>query len=315
MLYFFEFDAQAQNSSQIDFKITHPSSIQSILISWNGYRSKQQGLQISLSLDQTQWEPYVYWGLNEQYSYESVGQFKIDQDIVTPHQTLFKTFYVRLKGDLKNIFYLNVFVKDASPESFTYPRINAKKVIDYQGFSQMIVQSPHSSRICSPVSTFSILNYLLKAPPDSLKNFMQYCYDKAFDIYGNWVLNIAAASQFLGPSWICSAAYLSHFHIILQQIEKGIPTVVSVRGSLPKAPLEYSQGHLMVIIGVDQQNIWCMDPAFPSDRETIVAYPHHNFFQAWKERNYLSYLFYPSSFLQQRSAMDRGKITAFNMCN
>jgi hypothetical protein len=80
-------------------------------------------------------------------------------------------------------------------------------------------------------------------------------------------------------------------------LKQGRPVVVSLKGSLPGTLLPYTSGHLIVIKGYDAatQHFLCMDPAFPSDEQTDVAYPWQALMQAWENRHYLAYLFIPKN--------------------
>ena len=114
----------------------------------------------------------------------------------------------------------------------------------------------------------------------------QNVWDSGFDIFGNWVFNVAQASTFLCPQWSCWVERLEGFDRIYHSLSQGAPVIVSVRGPLSGSAQPYAQGHLLAVIGYDalSQKVKCMDPAFPTDYQTHVSYDLEDLIQEWSRR-------------------------------
>ena len=159
--------------------------------------------------------------------------------------------------------------------------------------SQMTLPHPRCRDLCSPTSVTSVINFLSPNQEIDPIIFALEARDHTFDIFGNWVLNIAQASALLGGEWSCWVERLHSFEDIYERLCQNTPVVISLRGPLLGSALPYHQGHLMVIKGYDANSnrVHCMDPAFASSTATDVTYSLEDFMQAWARRGYVAYLF------------------------
>ncbi len=159
----------------------------------------------------------------------------------------------------------------------------------------MALPHPRHRDLCSPTATTAAINFLLKKRAVDPLAFAKEVHDSGFDIYGNWVLNMAAAYEALRGNYQTLVARLPDFCTVYAQLVKGLPVVVSIKGTLPRAQIAYPYGHLILIIGYEgnKKEVLCMDPAFNSDPETLVSYPIEPFLEAWGARRNLAYLFKP----------------------
>jgi hypothetical protein len=165
------------------------------------------------------------------------------------------------------------------------------------GLSQMTINHICSIDLCSPISTTAVTRYLSNDYTIDPVNFAEKVWDSEFDIFGNWVFNVAQASTYLGCEWSCWIERLNGFDHIYQCLIEGSPVVISVRGPLTGSARPYAKGHLLVVIGYDSANqkVICMDPAFPQDTETHVFYDLSDLIQAWNRRGNISYIFKKNS--------------------
>ncbi len=165
--------------------------------------------------------------------------------------------------------------------------------LQVNGLSQMVLNHVRNRDLCSPTSTTAVVRYLLQNDGIDPLLFAQNTWDRGFDIFGNWVFNVAEAAAQLGPKWNCWVERLNGFDDIYQHLQAGTPVVVSVRGPLPGSAQPYASGHLIAVIGYDpqQQKVICMDPAFPSHDQTHVFYDLSDFIQAWNRRGRVAYVF------------------------
>lgn len=153
------------------------------------------------------------------------------------------------------------------------------KVLGVPQRSQMIY--PQGGEVwCSPTSTSMILAYY--GINHTVPETASAVYDAAYNGTGNWAFNVAyAGSQGLRGL----ATRLGSLAEAEKYIAAGMPLGVSLgwkRGELPGAPISYSDGHLMVLVGFDAQgNPVVNDPAAPSNAAVRRTYPRAAFERLW----------------------------------
>ncbi|WP_154017819.1 C39 family peptidase [Candidatus Protochlamydia phocaeensis] len=281
-------------------------SFDEMILSWNAFRPLHGYYTFSLSLKLEDWSPwhlYAYWANQDQKSFEDKQEFSLQvfQDIATCLEGKTATgFKIRVEAHqgaiLKDIFAFHACTTRLKDFCFQDKTGDSSFIdIPIPGISQLALAHPRHRSLCSPSSTAAVINYLTQKKMCPLK-FAEKVHDSGFDIYGNWVLNTAQAFIELGPAWQCWVMRCVEWQQVIHQLHLGLPVVVSVKGSLPGAPLSYDNGHLIVIKGYDPQtkHILCMDPAFPTDDQTHVCYLWEDFILAWKRRGCIAYFFAPA---------------------
>lgn len=277
-----------------------------LIVSWDAQRPKQGHYLISVSLLASEWSSwldYAFWSAADQHTFKQEsgdGLFKVYQDAAEVLKGEKATaFKIRLQAleeaDLRDFRTLHVCATDMQTHALSHEITKAKPIsLEVSGFSQMALPDERSKRLCSPTSTTAVVNYLNPALHLEPLMFADGVYDTAFYIYGNWILNTAQAAHVLGAPWHCYVARLTSFDAVLDNLERGNPVVVSIRGPLQGSALPYESGHLVVIHGFDAVNkrVLCMDPAFPEDKLTLVSYALDDFIDAWSRRKGVAYLFY-----------------------
>lgn len=270
-----------------------PLPFNEMIISWNGSRPKIGSWKISYALLQNEWGdwvPYMEWGAD--------GQTSLTQDQDTVNSLISKGFRVRVEAeggaDLSALRALHVYTgmlvdRPFDPNFF----LDAEVILEVPPMSQIALNNPLSMRICSPTSTCSVCAFL---SPSAIRNpldFAALAYDQGYDIYGNWVLNVAEASNQIGSSYEAWVERGESLQAVIASLRNGIPVVISVRGPLKGSAQPYTQGHLMVIRGIDTQarKVYVMDPAFPTDEETYAIYDLDDLLKAWSRRGYPCYRF------------------------
>lgn len=277
-----------------------------LIVSWEANRPLKGFFLISVSLFTTDWYPwldYAFWGHSDQYTFHqqlSNVPYRTFQDTIEilgeTKATGFKIRIIAKEGaSLKEFRTLHACITDMKghyviKDSGKYDSIH----LDLDGLSQIVLEDPRHMRICSPTSTTAVIRYLSKVSGFSPLPFADRVWDSTFDIYGNWILNIAEAAHVLGSTWHCCVARLDGFNQIVESLMNGYPVVVSVQGPLPGSAQEYKSGHLIVVKGYEacEQKVLCMDPAFPGNHFTHVGYALDDFLKAWNRRHRISYLFY-----------------------
>lgn len=256
-----------------------------LILSWNGIRPKQNTWTFWVSLHEGEWLKYAEWGPTNQRSFKSVGHFaSSSQDVVIPKEVC-THFRIKVEGEeLESLHRLNVCLSNSTHFAPTPPQ-NLPSVLLTNVLRQSQIALPHPRHrdLCSPTSLCNAINY-----PDPI-SMASRVYDEAFDIYGNWILNVAEGyNQTQSP---CQVERLLDFSSLHAQLMKGKPVVVSVKGTIPGAPIPYNRGHLICVVGYDENKVHCIDPAFPNNDSTFVSYDLNDFLAAWGTRRHLAYTF------------------------
>jgi len=268
-----------------------------LMLSWNAKRPSKGQYLFSISVKTDEWSPfllYASWGSDGQISYkQEAGGIKVYQDAVTVDSGA-TGYQIKIEGDapLEGIFGIHVYTNGVAVRGANELR---KVHVPIGGISQMALDHPRHKDLCSPSSTTAVVRYLTKRNVDPL-HIAKSAWDSGFDIYGNWVFNVAAASAELGNGWDAWVERLDGFEEIGKQLDTGVPVIVSVKGPLVGSATPYAFGHLIAVVGFDGQKVLCMDPGFSSDLETHVSYPLADFMAAWERRGRLAYMFRKKSF-------------------
>jgi len=297
---------------------TPTSEFDELIISWNALRPKQGEYVISvsvLSLEQgwSDWHVYARWGAEGQHgghTHCADHSLRIFQDTVELLEGKYATgFRIRVTAShgaaLSDFYFLHANTTDSKNRSYEAgTTAQADIELKLPSISQIALFHPRRYDLCSPTSTTSVVNYLLKGKSTDCNpiQFASQIHDQSFDIFGNWVLNTAEAASLLGKQWHCWVQRLKGFDEIYRQLTKGYPVITSIRGPLKGSAAPYERGHLIAIRGYDAQNcrVLCMDPAFPSDAETNVSYALPDFLEAWTRRGRVAYLFEQSALIDNK---------------
>ncbi len=156
--------------------------------------------------------------------------------------------------------------------------------------SQFLVDHPRADSLCSPTSTSMMVGALKGRKIDPLQ-FANYVYDDGLNQFGNWTFNTAHAYEHCDEKVLFYATRLNSFTELYDILRKKIPVVVSVRGPLKDAPRPYLGGHLLLVVGWDEQEqkVLCHDPAFETEEEVFMAYDIHEFVTAWERSRRMTY--------------------------
>ncbi len=157
--------------------------------------------------------------------------------------------------------------------------------------SQMHASDKIKHSICSPTCLAMLLQHFEK--PIHWLDFVAACRDGATGMYGVWPLGIYAASR---QGCIGAVEVFDDWEAASQLLDAGLPFVASIRypeGSLPGAPIAASAGHLVVVHGMDEENIHVLDPAAPTLEEVARTYPASAFSSAWLQHRGAAYILLP----------------------
>jgi len=157
--------------------------------------------------------------------------------------------------------------------------------------AQFALDHEDKSRICSPVSCTMLVQYITGNYKNPLE-FAAKSFDTGLGVYGSWPCNVAHAFEHTNGTIHFFVRRMNFFADIHRQLMRGMPIVVSVRGSLPGALKSFPHGHLLVVVGWDSQTreVLCHDPAAESDSDVFKRYPIADFLRAWECSHRLSYV-------------------------
>lgn len=304
--------AQMFHQHQItsEWKEENVSPFTELMLSWNATRpdvgNGQFYIRVKIQENWSPWLLYGSWGKDGQRSFSSSsldGSVRAYQDAVELLEGNQATgFQIRIEPEqfieMGVIQSLHVYVNnDRKNESVSFDVGQDRINVPIRGLSQMALNHERNRSLCSPTSTTAVVRHLSGKNDLDPIQFAQNVWDQGFDIFGNWVFNVAQASSELGNHWSCWVERLNGFQNIYDRLQKGTPVVVSIRGSWKGSPVPYTNGHLIAVTGYDPMNqkVFCMDPGFNSDEETIVQYDLTDFMEIWNRRGRVAYIFEKNS--------------------
>ncbi|HEY2996757.1 MAG TPA: C39 family peptidase [Methylomirabilota bacterium] len=157
--------------------------------------------------------------------------------------------------------------------------------------SQMESAAAIAHRICSPTCVAMVLDFWRRPiAPAALAAEM---FHPGSDLYGVWPAAILAAARrgiagylLRFPDWPSAAWCLEH----------GLPVIASIRyaaGELTGAAVNATSGHLVVLTGIDGDDVVVNDPAAPTAATVARRYRVAEFAQVWLERTGVGYVLFP----------------------
>ena len=142
---------------------------------------------------------------------------------------------------------------------------------------------------CSAASLAMLLRYHGIGDVD-VPTVARGVFDASYDGTGNWAFNAAYAGA-RGVRAV--AAYLRGLDHAAAFVAAGFPVAISIAwesGYLPGAPLERSDGHLIVVRGLDDAHVLVNDPA---QRRIATRYPRPALDAAFRGHGGVAYLVAP----------------------
>ena len=152
------------------------------------------------------------------------------------------------------------------------------KTLNVPERSQMVFKAGEGW--CSPTSLSMVLAFwgLNKSVPEVASKV----YDSAYGGTGNWPFNTAYAASLGLEAYVTRLAGMGALE---DSIARGIPVITSIgfkAGEIEGAPVAWSEGHLLVVVGFDKVgNVVVNDPAGKNEREVRRTYSRVEFERAW----------------------------------
>jgi len=140
--------------------------------------------------------------------------------------------------------------------------------LDVPQLSQYSAAYPKEHGWCSAASLAMLLQF--HGVSADVPTVARAVYDASYEGTGNWSFNAAYAGARGLRSVIAHLRGIGH---VAAFIDAGLPLAISIswtNGQLPGAPLEHSDGHLLVVRGIDATHVAVNDPAH---RSVATRYP------------------------------------------
>jgi hypothetical protein len=142
---------------------------------------------------------------------------------------------------------------------------------------------------CSPASLSMI--HAFHGIEYSVAQTAREVFDRAYNGTGNWAFNVAYSGRLGFRAVVAHLCNLDHAQRL---IERNLPLAISYswrEGELPGAPLDHSDGHLVVLSGFTRDGDCAInDPAAPNVR---VVYPRAAIENVWQRNEGVAYVVAP----------------------
>ncbi len=149
--------------------------------------------------------------------------------------------------------------------------------------SQKTERPEIAGRICSPTSVAMVLGaYGIDRP---VLEIAEAAFDARHDLYGNWPRNVQTAYSRGVPGYLTR---LTSWREVEDLLNLGWPVIISIQtkpGELRGAPYKETDGHLIVIRGIDAAgNILVNDPAASEPEKAALTYYRDDMTAVWLKR-------------------------------
>lgn len=281
-----------------------------LVFSWNALRPEQGYFSFYAQVRDAQtkkwgtWHHMADWGADVQKTYlsksDGISSF-VHVRLEMNDKKVADAFRIKIvpykKASLSLVYSIAVALSDFNtfkPENVVNSELQPIHIKGLPTIAQFALEHEDNSRICSPVSCTMLVQYLTGNYRDPLE-FAAKSFDAGLGVYGSWPCNTAHAFEECNGSMHFMVRRMNAFADLHEQLIKGMPVVVSVRGNLPGALKSFPHGHLLVVVGWDNETrqVLCHDPAAETNEMVFKRYPITDFLRAWECSHRLSYVVDP----------------------
>jgi hypothetical protein len=256
------------------------------VLSWNTL-SESGGIWFRLlaaHAPATPWLQHVEWTADGRLSHSPAHDgVHVDVDVIRSHQ-LFDGIEVRASG----VQFHGLGFGTPVPGRPSLPYMGDARILDVPARSQYVLEEERGW--CSPTA-LSMLHAYFGLDHD-VATTARAVFDRAYNGTGNWSFNVAFSGS-LGLR--AAVVYLRNLEHAQRFIEAGIPLAISYSwkaGELPGAPIEHSDGHLVVLCGFTANGDCAVnDPAAPHVR---MVYPRAAIDSIWQRNKGIAYAVAPA---------------------
>jgi Peptidase_C39 like family len=154
--------------------------------------------------------------------------------------------------------------------------------------SQYLAEHPDERGWCSAAAVAMLLRH--HGVDADVLTVARAVFDASYAGTGNWVFSTAYAGA-RGLRGV--VAYLRGIDHVAAFVGAGLPVAISVAwnaGELPDAPLDQSEGHLLVVRGIEPAHVLVNDPAHPA---VATRYPRAALDMLFRTHGGVAYLIAP----------------------
>jgi hypothetical protein len=227
--------------------------------------------------------PYVRWAADERRSLDgSDAHTRIATDVVRSDVAMTQIVVTSLAA-------LDA-VAVATPPRGRAPAVKYAATLEVPELSQYVPGYPAERGWCSAAALAMLLRF--HGREVDVPSVARAVFDSAYNGTGNWAFNVAYAGA-LGLRGV--VAYLQGIDHVAAFVAAGLPVAISIswrEGQLTAAPLPASDGHLVVVRGIEAEQILVNDPAQPA---VTVRFPRAELDALFREHGGVAYLVAPRS--------------------
>ncbi len=278
-----------------------------LVFSWNIMRPKEGYFSFYVQIRDAEsrrwgtWHHMADWGSDVQKTYlsksdgfSSFVHVRLEMD----NKKVSDAFRIKIvphkNASLSLVHSLAVALSDFNifkPENIINSELRSIHIKGIPTIAQFALEHEDNSRICSPVSCTMLVQYVMEREKNPLE-FAAKSFDTGLGVYGSWPCNVAHAFEHCNGTMHFAVKRMNGFADLHEQLCKGMPAAVSVRGNLPGALKSFPHGHLLVVVGWDNEarQVLCHDPAAESNEYVFKRYPIADFLRAWECSHRLSYV-------------------------
>jgi hypothetical protein len=256
------------------------------VVSWNTAVADGALALIAHRIDGTVSEPLLYarWSNHERRSLDGADdKTRIAIDVVRSDVPLAGV------GISSTVPLEAVAVAIPPPRGARAPIRPRVAELDVPALTQNVPAYPAThGRWCSPAALAMLLRFHGAAV--DVPRVANGVEDASYGGTGNWAFNVAYAGR-CGLRGV--VAYLRGIDHVAAFVAAGLPVAISIaweRDQLPGAPLERSDGHLVVVRGLEPNSVLVHDPAHP---EVATEYPRAALDRAFRGHEGVAYLVAP----------------------
>ncbi len=225
------------------------------VVSWNGAGE----FGVELTVRTLEWQPWASvgrWGARPEGAKSASGEVSVDVDTLSVRWPA-NAFRVRISiAAPSEISLVSVaYWKSGWRRRFSsVPSAAWGRLLPVSERSQKTEDPSVSGRLCSPTSVAMVLDFY--GIHVKTREVADGVYDHASDVYGNWAFNVAHVHRLSGGKLEAAVARGGGLEDVESEIAAGRPVVLSHRwspGELDGAPVESSDGHLVVVVGFTKE--------------------------------------------------------------
>lgn len=155
--------------------------------------------------------------------------------------------------------------------------------------TQMTESEPIRLRICSPTSVGMAMEFLGREV--TTVALADEIFHAPTERFGVWPAAVRVAATHGLPGYLLR---FPDWEAVAWCLGRGLPIVASIRyaaGELTNGAMAETDGHLIVITGLDRDEVLVNDPAAPTKAEVARRYNRDEMTRAWLERAGVGYVF------------------------